>query len=109
VMWRISDVRERPLGLLVGMRSASSTHSASLTSLGYTGIAMPGMPSEICVRYMFRLGIFGRLLPAYPFLKQLISDWDAINSIVSDPAVSRYMQFASWCEEKRLTWFAWMI
>jgi [ribosomal protein S5]-alanine N-acetyltransferase len=39
----------------------------------------------------------------------LLSDWDAINTIVSDPAVTRYMHFASWDEEKRRNWFAWMI
>ena len=37
------------------------------------------------------------------------SDWDAINAIVSDPAVTRSMHFASWDEEKRRNWFAWMI
>jgi [ribosomal protein S5]-alanine N-acetyltransferase len=39
----------------------------------------------------------------------LLSDWDAINTIVSDPAVTRYMHFASWDEEKRRNWFTWMI
>jgi [ribosomal protein S5]-alanine N-acetyltransferase len=39
----------------------------------------------------------------------VLSDWDTINTIVSDPAVTRYMHFASWDEEKRRNWFAWMI
>jgi RimJ/RimL family protein N-acetyltransferase len=37
------------------------------------------------------------------------SDWDTVNAIVSDPAVTRYMHFASWDEGKRRNWFAWMI
>jgi RimJ/RimL family protein N-acetyltransferase len=39
----------------------------------------------------------------------VLSDWDGINTIVSDSAVTRYMHFASWDEEKRRNWFAWMI
>jgi RimJ/RimL family protein N-acetyltransferase len=39
----------------------------------------------------------------------VLSDWGTINVIVSDPAVTRYMHFASWDEEKRRHWFAWMI
>ena len=39
----------------------------------------------------------------------LPTDWVTINVIVSDPAVTRSMHFASWDEEKRRNWFAWMI
>jgi ribosomal-protein-alanine N-acetyltransferase len=37
------------------------------------------------------------------------SDWDALNAIVSDPAVTRFMHFASWDEEKRYQWLAQMV
>src|SRR5215469_9169094 len=56
----MSEERGRPPGLLMGMSGASTAHSASFTSLGYTGNATPGLPSEICVRDMFRI----RYLPA---------------------------------------------
>jgi ribosomal-protein-alanine N-acetyltransferase len=36
-------------------------------------------------------------------------DWEAINAILSDPEVTRYMHFASWNEEKRHAWFEWCI
>src|SRR5579872_6142541 len=38
-----------------------------------------------------------------------LSDWDALNAIVSDPAVIRFMHFASWDEEKRRQWLARMV
>jgi RimJ/RimL family protein N-acetyltransferase len=38
-----------------------------------------------------------------------LSDWDALNVIVSDPAVTRYMHFASWDEETRRQWLARMV
>jgi RimJ/RimL family protein N-acetyltransferase len=36
-------------------------------------------------------------------------DWDALNAIVSDPAVTRYMHFAWWDEQKRRQWHARMV
>jgi RimJ/RimL family protein N-acetyltransferase len=36
-------------------------------------------------------------------------DWDALNAIVSDPAVTRYMHFARWDEQKRRQWHARMV
>jgi RimJ/RimL family protein N-acetyltransferase len=36
-------------------------------------------------------------------------DWDALNAIVSDPAVTRYMHFAQWDEQKRRQWHARMV
>jgi hypothetical protein len=56
VIRRMSEERGRPPGLLMGISGASNAHSASLRSLGYTGSALPRMPSEICVRDMFRIG-----------------------------------------------------
>ena len=38
-----------------------------------------------------------------------LSDWDAINVFLSDPAVTRYMHFASWDEDKRRQWLTWMV
>lgn len=38
-----------------------------------------------------------------------VSDWDALNAIVSDPAAMRYMHFASWDEPKRRQWLARMV
>jgi [ribosomal protein S5]-alanine N-acetyltransferase len=32
-------------------------------------------------------------------------DWDAINMVLSDAEVTRYMHFAYWNEEKRRAWF----
>ena len=37
------------------------------------------------------------------------SDWDALDAIVSDPAVARYMHFAHWDEQKRGQWHAHMV
>lgn len=37
-----------------------------------------------------------------------LSDWGALNAIVTDPAVTRFMHFASWDEEKRCQWLARM-
>jgi [ribosomal protein S5]-alanine N-acetyltransferase len=37
------------------------------------------------------------------------NDWDALNAIVSDPAVTRFMHFASWDEAKRSHWLAYMV
>jgi RimJ/RimL family protein N-acetyltransferase len=35
-----------------------------------------------------------------------LSDWDALNAIVTDQAVTRYMHFAAWDEAKRRQWLA---
>jgi RimJ/RimL family protein N-acetyltransferase len=37
------------------------------------------------------------------------SDWDALDAIVTDPAVTRYMHFAAWDEAKRRAWLARMV
>jgi ribosomal-protein-alanine N-acetyltransferase len=37
------------------------------------------------------------------------TDWDALNTLVSDPAVTRFMHFASWDEAKRREWFTRMV
>ena len=34
----------------------------------------------------------------------VMSDWNALNAFLSDPAVTRFMHFASWDEEKRHQW-----
>jgi hypothetical protein len=52
----------------VGMSGASRAHSASFKSLGYTGNAMPGMPSEICVRDMFRIGYLRAAIARFTLL-----------------------------------------
>jgi RimJ/RimL family protein N-acetyltransferase len=38
-----------------------------------------------------------------------LSDWDALDAIVTDPAVTRYMHFAGWDEAKRRAWLARMV
>ena len=38
-----------------------------------------------------------------------LSDWEALNAFVSDPAVTRYMHFATWDEEKRRDWLHCMV
>ena len=40
------------------------------------------------------------------FLRQ---DWDTLNAILSDPQVTRFMQFASWEEAQRREWFEWLL
>ena len=40
------------------------------------------------------------------FLRQ---DWDTLNAILSDPQVTRFMQFASWDEAERREWFEWLL
>jgi [ribosomal protein S5]-alanine N-acetyltransferase len=39
----------------------------------------------------------------------VLSDWDALNAFLSDPAVTRFMHFASWDESKRREWFTWLV
>ncbi len=36
-------------------------------------------------------------------------DWDALDAIVSDPDVTRYMHFARWDEQKRRQWHGRMV
>jgi hypothetical protein len=86
-MRRISDDRGRPWGLALGMSGARSAHSAaptphrslrivhsaSFTSLGYTGMAMPGMPSERCLRHMFRVGYLRAASARLSLLKYLMT------------------------------------
>jgi ribosomal-protein-alanine N-acetyltransferase len=38
-----------------------------------------------------------------------VSDWEALNAIVSDPDVTRYMHFATWDEQKRRQWLMRMV
>jgi RimJ/RimL family protein N-acetyltransferase len=38
-----------------------------------------------------------------------LNDWEALNAIVSDPAVARYMHFAAWDEAKRYQWLMRMV
>ncbi|GHO56763.1 hypothetical protein KSB_52380 [Ktedonobacter robiniae] len=38
-----------------------------------------------------------------------LEDWEAINAIVSDPEVTRYMHFSNWDETRRHKWFDWML
>ena len=38
-----------------------------------------------------------------------LADWDAINAIVTNPAVTRYMHFAHWDEAKRRAWLSQMV
>jgi RimJ/RimL family protein N-acetyltransferase len=37
------------------------------------------------------------------------SDWDAVNTMLSDPVATRYMHFASWTEDQRRDWFDWCV
>lgn len=38
-----------------------------------------------------------------------MKDWDALNAILSDPEVTRFMHFGSWNEVKRREWLAWLV
>ncbi len=38
-----------------------------------------------------------------------LTDWDALNALVSDPAVTRFMHFASWDEATRRQWLSRMV
>lgn len=38
-----------------------------------------------------------------------MNDWDALNSIISDPEVTSFMHFSFWNEVKRREWFAWLV
>ncbi|GHO62443.1 acetyltransferase [Ktedonobacter sp. SOSP1-52] len=38
-----------------------------------------------------------------------LEDWEAINAIVSDPEVTRYMHFSNWDETRRREWLDWMV
>ena len=43
-------------------------------------------------------------------LRDLVpADWEALNAFLSDPAVTRYMHFASWDDEMRRQWLASVI
>ena len=37
------------------------------------------------------------------------SDWDAVNTMLSDPVAARYMHFATWTEDQRRQWFDWFV
>lgn len=37
------------------------------------------------------------------------SDWNALNAFLSDPAVTRYIHFSSWDEEKRRQWLVSLV
>ena len=39
----------------------------------------------------------------------VLSDWDALNAIVTNPAVTRFTHFAGWDEAKRRQWLARMV
>ena len=39
----------------------------------------------------------------------VLSDWDALNALLSDPSVTRFMHFASWDEGKRRGWLASLV
>jgi [ribosomal protein S5]-alanine N-acetyltransferase len=36
-------------------------------------------------------------------------DWDAINTILSDPFVTEHMHYATWTEAQRQEWFNWCL
>ncbi len=36
-------------------------------------------------------------------------DWDAVNTMLSDPVTTRYMHFATWTEGQRRRWFDWCV
>ncbi len=37
------------------------------------------------------------------------NDWDAVNTMLSDPVTNRYMHFATWTEDQRRQWFDWFV
>ena len=38
-----------------------------------------------------------------------LSDWEALNTFLSDPEVIRLMHFRSWSEETRRRWLLWCV
>jgi len=43
-------------------------------------------------------------------LRQLtVSDWTAINAMLSDPLTVRYMHFVTWTADQRRQWFEWCV
>lgn len=38
-----------------------------------------------------------------------LADWVALNEVLSDPEVTRYMHFAAWTEEQRRAWLHWCV
>lgn len=38
-----------------------------------------------------------------------MKDWDALNAIISDSEVTRFMHFSSWNEVKRREWLTWLV
>jgi ribosomal-protein-alanine N-acetyltransferase len=36
-------------------------------------------------------------------------DWDAVNAMLSDPVITRYMHFATWTDDQRRRWLDWCI
>lgn len=39
----------------------------------------------------------------------VLSDWHALNAFLSEPAVTRYMHFASWDEDRRRAWLTRLV
>lgn len=47
-----------------------------------------------------------RLVTARLILRQFApGDWDAVNTMLSDPEATRFMDFATWTDERRRQWF----
>lgn len=43
-------------------------------------------------------------------LRQFVSgDWDAVNLMLSDPLIIRYMHFLTWTADQRRGWFEWCV
>ena len=36
-------------------------------------------------------------------------DWDAVNAMLSDPEITRYMHFVTWTADQRRQWFEWCV
>jgi RimJ/RimL family protein N-acetyltransferase len=36
-------------------------------------------------------------------------DWDAVNALLSDPDIIRYMHFVTWTADQRREWFDWLL
>jgi RimJ/RimL family protein N-acetyltransferase len=39
----------------------------------------------------------------------IAADWEAVNTMLSDPEVTRYMHFAGWTADRRRDWFLWCL
>jgi len=71
------------------------------------------LPEKVATPLFFVEELRGNMLSLETerlFLRDFsMKDWDALNAIISDPEVTRFMHFASWEEVKRREWFTRLV